>query len=262
MSATFLHAFQSEWLKRKRSFASSLVIAGSLFTPAIFAAVRLIQHRHLPAIYAAGTFWETMWRACWESMAVFFLPLGAILATSLIAQIEFKSNAWKQVHALPLSAAAIFLSKLAVILVMLIQFLILFNIGIYASAMIPYLLVPGVPHPKGSFLSLPLWRENALYFVDCLPIIAAQYLLALRSHNALVPIGIGFMAWVGALAAVSSKHAIWWPYGYTVIHYVRDKPKGTHFAAYAPQLPWLGAAFFVLLTIVSFWLFRTRNEKG
>lgn len=258
---TFLYAFQGEWLKRKRSFASSLVIAGSLFTPAIVAVVRLIQHRTLPRIYAAEGFWPNHWRSCWESMAIFFLPLGAVLATSLITQIEFKSNAWKQVHVLPLSTAVIFLAKLSVILVMLVQFLLLFNAGIYLSAMIPYLFVPGVPLPKGSFLALPLFRENALYFVACLPIVAAQYLMALRSNNFLVPIGIGFMAWVGALAAVSSRLAIWWPYGYTTVQYLRDKPKGAHFAAYT-QLHWLAAGFFLLLTLVSYGLFVSRREKG
>lgn len=257
----FLRAFRGEWLKRKRSFASSLVVAGSLFTPAIIIAARLIRHRSLPAIYAADSFWESLWRASWESMAVFFLPLGAILATSLITQIEFRSNAWKQVHALPVSTAVVFLSKLAVIVVVMVEFLVLFNVGIYASAMIPWALVPGVPRPKGTFLDLPLLRENALYFMDCLPILGAQYLMALRSPNVLVPIGIGFMAWVGAVAAVSSKLAIWWPYGFTIIHYLRDKPKGAHLAAYG-GLHWLAAAFFVVLTAISYLLFVTKREKG
>lgn len=258
---SFVHAFQGEWLKRKRSFASSLVIAGSLFTPVIVAVVRLIRYKSLPSLYAADAFWANMWRSCWESMAIFFLPLGAILATSLITQIEFKSNAWKQVHALPVSTPVIFLSKLAVILVMLAQFLVLFSAGIYVSGMIPALLVPGVPHPQGSFLSLPLFRENALYFVACLPIVAAQYLMSLRSHNFLVPIGIGFMAWVGALATVSSGYAVWWPYCHTIVHYLRDKPKGAHLAAFG-QLHWLGVGFFLLLTLVSYVLFTTKREKG
>ncbi|HEX7151586.1 MAG TPA: ABC transporter permease [Thermoanaerobaculia bacterium] len=261
MTATFVDVFHSEWLKRKRSFASSMVLVGSLFTPAIVATVRLIHWETLPTLYAAASFWPSMWRACWESMAVFFLPLGAILATSLITQLEFKSNAWKQVHALPVSTASIFLSKLAVILVMLVQFLVLFNLGIYAAAMLPSLLVPGVPAPSGSFFALPLLRENAAYFIACLPIVGAQYLLALRASNALVPIGIGFMAWVGALAAVSSKFAVWWPYGYTIVHYLRGTPKGAHFAAYA-QLPWLAAGSFVLLTAISYGMFVTRKERG
>ncbi|HYC58425.1 MAG TPA: ABC transporter permease [Thermoanaerobaculia bacterium] len=256
-----LHAFHAEWLKRKRSSASALVIAGSLFTPAIVAVVRLIHYKGLPAIYAADSFWPKLWRASWESMAVFFLPLGAMLATSLITQIEFRSNAWKQVHTLPVSTAVIFLSKLAVIVVMLVQFLLLFNAGIYVSAMLPSLLVPGVPHPKGSFFSLPLLRENALYFAAALPIVAAQYLMALRSNNVLVPIGVGFMAWVGALAAVSSNFATWWPYSYTTIHYLRDTPKGAHFAAYT-SLHWAAVGSFLLLSAVSYGLFVTKTDRG
>jgi len=261
MIAPFVHAFHAEWLKQKRSFAGTLVIGGSLFTPVIVAVVRLIHFRGLTAIYAADEFWQTLWRSSWESMAIFFLPLGAILVTSLITQIEFKSNAWKQLHTLPVSTAVIFLSKLSVILMLMIEFLLLFNAGMYASAMIPYLIVPGVPHPNGTFSSLPLLRENALYFIDCLPIIGAQYLMALRSNNVLIPIGIGFMAWVGALAAVSSKVAIWWPYSYTIIHYLSDKPKGAKFTGYH-DLHWLAAIVFVLLTAVSYVLFITKKERG
>jgi len=256
----FIHVFHSEWLKRKRSFASLLVIGGSLFTPVIVAVVRLIHFRALAPIYAAAAFWPNLWRSCWESMAIFFLPLGAILATSLITQIEFKSNAWKQVHALPISTAVIFLTKLGVILVMIVEFLLLFNAGMYVSGMIPVAL-PDVPAPKGGFLQLPLLRENALYFIDVLPIVAAQYLMALRSNNVLIPIGIGFMAWVGALAAVSSKVAIWWPYSYTIIHFISDKPKGARFAA-STEIHWLAAISFLLLTVISYALFVTKRERG
>jgi len=257
---SFIRAFHCEWLKRKRSFASAMVLGGSLFTPAIVIAVRLFHWRALPKLYALEAFWPKLWRDSWESMAIFFLPLGAIMATSLITQIEFKSNAWKQVHALPLSTAVIFFSKLAVIVVMLIQFLLLFNAGIYLSGVLPSLL-PGVPHPKDAFLSLPLLRENGFYFVDCLPIIAAQYLMALRSNNVLIPIGIGFLAWVGALAAVSSKYAIWWPYAYTIINYLKDKPKGAALAAHG-EFHLLAVIAFLLLTGVSYAMFVTKQEKG
>ena len=256
-----LHAFHSEWLKRKRSFASTLIIGGSLFTPAVVA-VRLIHWRSLPKLYAMNSFWPDMWRSCWESMAIFFLPLCAILATSLMTHLEFKSNGWKQLHALPLSPAVIFAAKLAVIIVTLVQFLALFTVGIYVSALIPSLFAPGVPHPNGSFFALPLLRQNALYFVDCLPILAAQYLMSLRSENVLIPIGAGFMAWVGALAAVSSKFAVWWPYSFTIIHYIKDKPKGAQFAAADANLHWLALGFFALFTLASYVLFITKRQKG
>lgn len=166
----------------------------------------------------------------------------------------------EQVHALPMSAAVLFLSKLTVVVVMMVQFLTLFTAGIWLSGIIPSLL-PGVPAPKGAFTALPILRDNALYFVDTLPIVAAQYALGLRFNNVLIPIGAGFMAWVGALAGVSSRFAIWWPYAYTTVNYIKDTPKGTHFAAY-PQLHWLAAGFFLALTVAGYVLFVTKKEKG
>ena len=77
-------------------------MVGGLFTPGIVIAARLVRHDRLQEIYAAANFWNSLWKSSWESMAIFFLPIGAILATSLMTQSEFKNNAWKQVHALPL----------------------------------------------------------------------------------------------------------------------------------------------------------------
>ena len=258
--STLVRAFQAEWLKRKRSFATAAVAGASLFTPSVIILVRLLRRGSLPAIYSADAFWPNLWRASWESMAVFFLPLGAILVTSLITQIEFKSNAWKQVHALPVHPAVTFTAKLAVILLMMVAFLALFIAGIWASGVIPSWL-PGVPDPRGAFLALPILSEAAFYLVACLPIVAAQYLMALRAQNVLIPIGVGFMAWVAAIASVSSPLSIWWPYGYTIIRYVRDKPKGGHFAAYQ-NLHWLALGFFVVITAASYVLFVTKREKG
>lgn len=259
MSA-LVRALQSEWLKRRRSFASAAVIGGSLFTPSVIILVRLIRRQSLPVIYTANAFWANHWRSSWESMAVFFLPLGAILVTSLITQIEFKGNAWKQVHALPVHPAVTFTAKLTVILVMMIAFVALFIAGIWASGVIPSWL-PGVPDPRGAFLTLPILREAAFYLVACLPIVAAQYLMALRSQNVLIPIGVGFMAWIAAIASVSSPLSRWWPYGYTVIRYLRDNPKGAHFLPFQ-NLHWLALAWFAAITIASYGLFVTKREKG
>ena len=49
----FFHVFHSEWLKRKRSYASALVLGGSLFTPAIVIMVRLLKRKGLPALTGA-----------------------------------------------------------------------------------------------------------------------------------------------------------------------------------------------------------------
>jgi hypothetical protein len=257
----FIHSFQSEWLKTKRSLAFWMVAIGGFFTPVIIIIARLVNYAKLPEIYSADTFWDKHWHSSWESMAVFFLPLGAILTTSLITQIEYKNNTWKQLHTLPLSYATIFFSKLAVIIVLMTLFFVLFNIGIYLSAIIPYLLVSGTPYP----VQPPPWQrfltEDALYFVDCLPIVALQYLISLRFKNFLVPVGLGFVFWVGALGALSWKFGYVIPYTYTMFNYLKD---ATQTRAVMPDvnIHLLAIGYFVVLTVISFILYITKKEKG
>src|SRR5215218_617910 len=119
-----LQSVRSEWLKQRRSFTSWLVIAGGAFIPALILAIRILRPAGLPQIYAAAGFWERLWIQCWESMSVFIMPLVIILCASLIAQIEYRNNTWKQVHATPQPLAAIFVAKLLILLFMVVELLV------------------------------------------------------------------------------------------------------------------------------------------
>lgn len=257
----FIYSFQSEWLKKKRSLASWIVIIGGFFTPAIIIVARIVHSDKLQAIYSSDGFWKLLWKNSWESMAIFLLPLGVILSASLITQIEYKNNTWKQLHTLPLNLTTIFFSKLAVIIVMMFQFFILFNIGMYLSAVVPYLLVSGAPYPKDPFPAMFFLKENMFFFIDCLPIIALQYLISLRYKNFLVPVGIGFMFWIGALSSLSWSYGYVIPYTYCMFNYLKDGAGGK---AVIPSVDihWLAIGYFVAITIVSYVLYITKKEKG
>src|SRR5215204_3633311 len=257
----FINSFQSEWLKTKRSLAFWMVVIGGFFTPSIIIVARLVRYTRVPELYSAENFWDLLWKNSWESVAIFFLPLGAILSTSLIAQIEYKNNTWKQLHTLPLSYTTIFVAKLAVIVVLMLQFFVLFNIGIYLSAMLPYWLVSGVPYPRQPVPYLHYLRENALYFIDCLPIVALQYLISLRYANFLVPVGLGFVFWVGSLAALPWQFGYAIPYTYPMYNYLKA---GVQTKAVVPDvnIHVLAIAYFVVITAVSYVLYLTKKEKG
>lgn len=257
----FIHSFQSEWLKTRRSLALWMVVIGGFFTPAIIIVARLVNHAKVPELYATDNFWTLLWHNSWESMAIFFLPLGAILSTSLITQIEYKNNTWKQLHTLPLSYPTIFFSKLAVILALMLIFFILFNVGIYLSAVVPYLLISGTPYPVQQLPYGFFLNENMLYFIDCLPIVALQYLISLRFKNFLVPVGLGFVFWVGSLGALSWKFGYLIPYTYTMFNYLKDAEK-TRAVTPEINIHLLAAAFFVVITAVSYVLYVTKKEKG
>lgn len=261
MANSFINSFQSEWIKKKRSLASWIVIIGSFFTPVIIIIARLVQHDKLNVIYTSDDFWKLLWKNSWESMAIFLLPLGIILSTSLITQIEYKNNTWKQLHTLPLKLSTIFFTKLAVIFIMMLQFFIFFNIGIYLAAIVPYLLISGVPYPKPPIPYELFLKENALFFIDCLPIIALQYLLSLQYKNFLVPIGVGFILWVGALASLSWKFGYIIPYTYCTYNYLKDSTGGKVVIP-AMNIHYLAIGYFVVFIIVSYILYITKKEKG
>lgn len=257
----FISSFQSEWLKKKRSLASWLVFGGAFFTPLIILVARLKNHAALPKLYAENDFWTRHWNQSWESMEIFLLPVGIILATGLIAQIEYKNNAWKQLHTTPQAFTTIFFAKFLVILVMLTEVFILFNLGLYLSAVLPALVFGDVPYP---IAPVP-WREfgaaNINFFVDCLPIVALQYLLSLQFKNFLVPVGVGFAVWFLGIGLLSWQYSYLFPYIHGAIKFMTVTG---HFAN--RQLPvnieYLALVYFAVFTIAGWFLYVTKNEKG
>lgn len=260
MNVALVDSFRSEWLKKKNSLGVWLVLCGSLFTPAIVMVARLVQHDRLLPIYAAGDFWRSLWRNSWESMAIFFLPLCAILATSLLTQIEYRKTAWKQVHTLPLSLATVVVSKLAVMFVMLGQFFVLFNVGVGLSGTLHWAMVAGVPFPADPVPLIDFLRQDALYVIDCLPIVALQYALALRYANFLVSVGFGFLLWV-ALAALSWKYGYLIPYTYVMVDYLKQVP-GSKAAHVDADIHISALGYFLVFIAIGYAMFATRRQKG
>ena len=187
--------------------------------------------------------------------------MGIILSASLIAQLEYKNNAWKQLHTTPQKLSTIFLAKYAVILVMMIQFFILFNIGIFFVGIGPSILLRYVPFPSESFPYLFFLKKNIGFFIDCLPIIALQYLLSIKYKNFLVSIGFGLLLLVASLFALSVKYGYFMPYSYSLFYYMKIMKN----ASQVPEsfnIHWLAFAYFVVFSVVGYIMYVTKKEKG
>jgi hypothetical protein len=144
---------------------------------------------------------------------------------------------------------------------MLIQFFVLFNIGIYLSAVVPYLLVSEVPYPPSAIPYGEFLTEDMLYFVDCLPIVAAQYLISLRFRNFLIPVGVGFMTWVAALASLPWRFGFTIPYTYTMLNYLKHDG-GAKAVMPAVNIHAWAIGYLLVFTAVGFCSFVTKREKG
>ncbi|MBV9927233.1 MAG: ABC transporter permease [Acidobacteria bacterium] len=257
----FVNSFRAEWLKRRRSLASWLVVVGAFFTPSIITASRIKNHAALAPLYAADDFWRKLWNQSWESMEVFLLPIGIILATGLIAQIEYKNNTWKQLHTTPQSYTTVYAAKLLVVLLMLVQVFALFNVGVYLSAVIPSALFAGVPYPAAPIPFDDFWAANVNFFVDCLPIVALQYLLSLHFRNFLVPVGAGFALWFLGVGLLSWEYSYLFPYNHGAINFLTAT--GHFDGRKVPfRVEHLALVYAAAFTAAGWLLYVTKREKG
>ena len=261
MIASPVPVLRAEWLKRRRSLGGWLVLGGGLFTPLIVFAVRLRQHRGLPALYGSGTFWEKHWTESWESISILILPVMCVLIPALVAQIEFRNQTWKQVHAAPQSAASVFFAKLAVVVAMLVQLFVVLNLGIWLSGVAPALVFGDVSAPAESLPVAKFMARNLAFFVDCLPALALQYALALHFRNFMVPVGIGMAGWMFAIGTMSSRVTYLVPFSYPGRDYLVDT--GYRSGHGLPVgLMTLALATFALFTLVGFAMFAGKKDRG
>jgi hypothetical protein len=258
----FINSFQSEWLKKKRSLASWLVIVGAFFTPSIILMSRIKNSGKLSALYLSDDFWWKLWNQSWESMAAFLLPIGIILAVSLITQIEYKNNTWKQLHTTPQWFVTIFTAKFLVILIMLAEVFVLFNVGIYLSAVIPSMLFSNIPYPTAPIPYLNFLSANINFFLDCLPILALQYLLSLQFKNFLVPIGTGFVIWFLGAGLITWEHSYIFPYAHSTLDFFISTGQFGNRKIPPINIRLLAFIYFTFLSIASYFLYIAKKDRG
>lgn len=250
---TFLHSFQSEWMKHRHSAALWLTLIGGAFVPLIILMRRFYFFEQLATDNATADIWLNLYVNTWRFMAIFLLPMGVILVTSLVGQLEYRNNTWKQLHTTPQSLTAIFCAKLLLILVMLGLFFILFNIGIYLEGIIPALLFKSVPFPVAAFPWGKYLEGSGKFFVTCLPVIALQYLLSLQYRNFLVPVGVGLGIYIFSMMAISWKYGFVIPYIYSVYNW-----DGRHL----DRIYIFSVAYFVVIGLAGYLLFIYKRERG
>ncbi|MFM9908553.1 MAG: ABC transporter permease [Chitinophagaceae bacterium] len=258
MIIDFVHSFQSEWLKKKKSAASWLTVIGGFFIPAIMLIARFTDITKTVAENSSASLWETLYNRCWQFMGLFLLPMGVILATSLITQLEFRNNTWKQIHATPQTFTTLFFAKLSVIVVMMVQFFLLFNLGILVIGMLPALIIKRIPFPVQSIPLLLFLKGNLKFFIDCLPIIALQYLISLQFKNFMVPIGVGLSLLVASMIGISWKYGYLIPYSYCTYNFLGKKI----FANQSINIHFWAIGYFLLFSVASYFLYINRREKG
>lgn len=252
-----LRAFRGERLKLRRSLTRWAIVAGACFTPAIMLAVRLHQSARTAAMHASGAYWRRHWLESWESIAVLILPLLLILVTTLVIQVEYRNNTWKQLHAAPVPLSVLYAAKLAMLSTLLLEIFAVIAAGLLVAGWIPvHSLSGGSPFPLAEIL-----RWSGRFALDCLPIVGLQYGLALVFRNVLTPLGVGVGAWMTGLVLMNTPYVAAVPYAYVGVDYLIV---AGHRAARSlvASPPLLAVMAFALSLLVGFVAYVRATDRG
>ena len=254
----FITSTRAELLKTKRSAAFWLSVLGALFIPAIF----FMMYYFKPEVFIPmlkGNPWHFHFLRGWQSLSAFLLPMFIILVCSLIPQIEYKNNTWKQVFASPQSFGSIFFSKFLTIHLMILFCFTLFTLFMILSALAVNLLNNTFPFFYNAIDIGSLLKMVFKTYISVLGISAIQFWLGMRFKNFITPIGIGLGLLITTLIIMQWKHIDKDPYAFPIltldaIMVKPDKLLINH------ELNSLG--YFLVFTLIGFFDMKFRKEKG
>lgn len=256
---SFIISTQAELLKTRRTASFWLSIVGAAFIPAILS-IALFTDSDAEKNLAKEP-WVIFLSMGWQILTVFLLPVYIILVSTLVTQIEFRNNTWKQVFASPQPVANIFFAKFLAIHVMIIFCYLLFNVLMITSAVLANLFIPGYNFLSQSIDWEKLLRLNVRTYISVLGISAIQYWLSLRFKNFIVPVGIGLALVVCSIVAMNYQwqHIHKYPYAFPSLSFDAIHNPGKA-PSYNHEL--YSAGYFVFFLIVGFIDMKLRKEKG
>jgi hypothetical protein len=250
-------SIRSEIIKTKRSAAFWLSLVGAAVIPTIFFLGYVIEPQ---GSYNRG--WAIHLMQGWQVFNAFLLPMFVILVCSLIPQIEYKNNAWKQVFASPQTLGNIFFSKYLTILLMVVFLFLVFNILLILAAIVPNLF-----YSKYTFIDTDIdWSQLGLLnfktMISLLALISLQYWMSLRFKNFIIPIGIGLgMLIVGLiLYQLHWKHVYKIPYAFPAI--TMESMRDQNFSLRFKNHEWNSVLYSVFFAVMAFLDMRYRKERG
>lgn len=254
--ATFLINTKTELWKCRRSAAYWITLVGGLFIPLIL----MIAYISFPNDFKKDLEtdpWSFSINANWQIASAIFFPLFVVIIASLVVQIEYRNNTWKQVYASPRSFADIFFSKFAIIQLLILGSLILFNASILLGSSIATVFRPQLP-----FFDFPVPWSKLLHFtarqyIAILGMSAIQYWLSLRIRNYIAPLGIGLALVITGLMIMEWQKVIYYPYAYTAVTFFRARQSNGLATHEVYSLVW-----FAVVLLLAFLDISRRRERG
>lgn len=256
---SFVISTQAELLKTKRTASFWLSVIGAAFIPTLLFIALFTDTNAVKNL--AKEPWIKFFSMGWQILSVFLLPIYIILVSTLVTQIEFKNNTWKQVFASPQALGNIFFSKFLTVQLMILFCFLLFNGFMILSAVSGSLIRSEYTFLDHSIDWKMLLRQNVRSYLSILGISAIQYWLSFRFRNFIAPVGIGLALVIGSIIALNVhwEHIDKYPYAFTMLTYDSIQ-KGSSSLLENHELNSLG--YFIFFSLFGFFDMKMRKEKG
>lgn len=224
---------RADVMKLRRSLVLALVLAIPAMVLVMQVAMRLSGH---------GTpDWERHALSGAAIWGYLLLPLTATALTALLAQIEHGPRAWSYVLAMPCPRGRVFAAKAVLTVGLMALVSVLLWCAILASGVIAGAVDPSTT-PSGPLPTARLADVLARMWLAGLLVVAIQFVVAMATANFAAPIIIGIGGTFFAVAAMSARAGIYFPWLLPVNVLARDP-------AEARQVVVLGAAGGIVLLV-------------
>lgn len=257
---SFIISTKAELIKTKRSASFWLSLIGSAVIPLIFFLMYVIEPKNSDRFQDKP--WELHFTQGWQAFAAFLLPMFVILICSLIPQLEYKNNTWKQVFASPQSIGNIFVSKYVSIVIMILFLFLMFNLFMLLSGIVPNLFYSKYAFLKNSIDWGGLLKLNFKTFVALLGIISIQYWISLRFRNFIIPIGIGLGLLVISMILIPWTHVDKVPFAFPLLTFISSTSKTELTGPLLKNHELNSIGYFIFFTLLAFLDMRFRKERG
>ena len=258
MKNIFLSNVKGEFLKIKRTAAIWLLLPAAAFLPAINALV-LINRPDVFVPRISNNPWLILFYMVWKNGSALILPVFVILISSIIVQIEYKNNTWKQVYASPRKYTDIFFSKFVVVNVFVISFFILFTFFTIISGYVVNFFQNNYLFSSHPFRFKAMLIVISRVYAGILGVVAIQYWLSIRFKNFIVPLSIGISLLIAGLILTDWEKIVYYPYMYSLHLFFVGAPGHTG----TLSLLLVNSSICFIVTVFAGWLdINNRKEKG
>ncbi|MDO9373097.1 MAG: ABC transporter permease [Ferruginibacter sp.] len=254
---SLLISLRSELLKTKRTSLLYLCVCGAALVPVM----TLFFDNESPESLATLKLdpWVRYLDEGSKVLSVVMLPMYIILICTLLPQLEFRNNAWKQVLTSPQSLGNIFAAKFLTIQLFILAFIVLFTLFTMASLL-------GVHFFRFNldlFQRRPDWHNiattNGTIYLTVLAVSGLQFWFGLRFKSFLAPVGIGFCLWVLAMMSAMEYH---WPHASKIPYAFSLLALFPKYAAKVPLMLWSSLGYCIVFLTLAFLEFKMKKIKA